>query len=342
MSASSSLSVAVVGATGAVGEVLLALLEERALPVGQLRPLASRRSAGQQVCFRGRPIAVEEARPEAFDGVDLVFFAATGALSRSLAPEAVRRGAVVIDKSSSWRMDPAVPLVVPEVNGDALEGHRGIIASPNCTTTGIVMALEPIRRLSPLRHVVITTLQAVTGAGRPGLEELEAQEAGSPATGVFGAPIHRNAVPHCDAFDDDGYTGEETKLQQELRKILASAPQGGEAEAALHASVTCVRVPVPVGHSASLLVETAEPVSPERAREALAAFPNVRVIDEPAKERYPTAHDAAGIDDVLVGRIRRDRGSDRLWLWQVADNLRKGAATNAVQIAEALRERGLV
>jgi len=342
MSDSRSLSVAVVGATGAVGEVLLAGLEERKLPVGRLRPLASERSLGQHVRFRGRDVPVEEARAEAFEGIDLVFFAATGELSRELAPEAVRRGAVAIDKSSTWRMDPSVPLVVPEVNAAALEAHRGIVASPNCTTTGVAMALEPLRRLSPLRHVVVTTLQAVSGAGRPGLDELEAQEAGDGSRRVFGAPIHRNVVPHCGAFDAEAYTGEETKLQQELRKILASAPGGGTTESSLHVSVTCVRVPVPVGHSASLLVESAEPVSPESAREAIAHFPNVRVVDDPDSERYPTTADAAGSDDVLVGRIRRDRGSPRLWLWQVGDNLRKGAATNAIQIAEELLERGLV
>ena len=329
--------VAVVGATGAVGEVLLRVLEERAFPVREMRPLASARSAGAKVRFAGEDVDVELAEPNAFDGADFVFFAATGTLSRDLAPEAARRGAVAIDKSGTWRMDPQVPLVVPEVNAEALADHRGIIACPNCTTIGFVMALEPLRRAAGLRSVVVTTLQAVSCAGRPGLDELEAQMAAiargdQPHAETFAAPIAYNVVPLCETFRDDGYSTEEVKLLHETRKIMGLP--------ALDVSMTCVRVPVPVGHSASILVETERPLSPEAARAALAAFPGVRVADDPRHNVFPTPAEVAGHDDVIVGRVRKDLGSDRLWLWQVCDNLRKGAATNAVQIAEALMHLG--
>jgi len=332
------IAVAVVGATGAVGEVLLRVLEQRQFPVSRLKPLASTRSVGKTVRFQGAEIGVEVACPEAFEGVDLVFFAATGGLSRELAPEAVKRGAVVIDKSSTWRMDKQVPLVVPEINSDALAKHRGIIANPNCTTTGLVMALEPIRRAAGLKSLVVTTLQAVSGSGTPGIEELEAQLAARQGGGappppeVFGSPIACNVLPLCDAFMDDGYSTEERKLLDETRKILELP--------ALDLAMTCVRVPVPVGHSATVLVETETRLSPDAAREALAAFPGIRVVDDPGSGAYPTAVDVEGSDEVLVGRVRKDYRSDRLWLWEVSDNLRKGAATNAVQIAEALLERG--
>jgi aspartate-semialdehyde dehydrogenase len=282
---------------------------------------------------------VQEAAPERFDGADLVFFAATGSLSKTLAPEAARRGAVVIDKSSTWRMHDDVPLVVPEINPEALDKHQGIVACPNCTTIGVVMALEPVRREAGLESVVITTLQAASGAGRDGTDELEAQLAaqasGDPVTArVFAKPLGRNAVPMCDDFSDDGYTKEEWKLVGEMRKILD--------DDALAVTATCVRVPVPVGHSASLLVETGRALTPERAREVIASFPGVVLMDDPSNAVFPTPLDVVGRDEVLVGRVRRDLGSERLWLWQVSDNLRKGAATNAVQIAETLIERGLV
>jgi len=331
-------TVAVVGATGAVGEVLLRVLEERRFPVGELRALASERSAGTTVRFAGRDVVVAEAVPDAFDGVDFVFFAATGGLSKELAPEVARRGGIAIDKSSTWRLDPEVPLVVPEVNPAALEKHRGIVACPNCTTIGFVMALEPLRRAAGLRSVVVTTLQAVSGAGKPGLEELEEQVDGlargeAPEPRVFAAPIAYNVVPLCDSFRDDGYSTEEMKLLLETRKILE--------QDRLDVSMTCVRVPVPVGHSASMLVETERPLTPAAAQEALAAFPGVEVIDDPAHDVFPTPMQVEGRDEVLVGRVRKDLASDRLWLWQVSDNLRKGAATNAVQIAEEMIRRGL-
>jgi aspartate-semialdehyde dehydrogenase len=331
-------TVAVVGATGAVGEVLLRVLGERRFPVGELRLLASGRSAGRTLRFAGREHPVGEARAEAFDGVDFAFFAATGGLSRELAPEVARRGGVAIDKSSTWRMDPEVPLVVPEINPEALEKHRGIVACPNCTTIGFVMALEPLRRAAGLRSVVVTTLQAVSGTGKPGLEELERQlgelERGQAATlETYPARIAHNVLPLCETFRDDGYSTEEVKLLHETRKILGLP--------GLEVSMTCVRVPVRVGHSASMLVETERPLAPEQARTALAGFPGVEVVDDPSRNVFPTPADVDGRDEVLVGRIRRDLGSERLWLWQVSDNLRKGAATNAVQIAEEMIRRGL-
>lgn len=332
-------NIAVVGATGAVGEVLFEVLEERGFPVGEIRPLASGRSAGRKISIAGVEREVLEARPEAFDGIDIVFFAATGALSRSLAPEAVARGAVVIDKSGTWRMDAAVPLVVPEVNASDLDTHQGIIASPNCTTVGVVMALEPIRRKAGLRSVVITTLQAASGAGRPGLDELRQQRADLAAgheakAGVFAAQLADNVVPMCDALLANGYTAEEMKLRDETRKVLG-LPR-------LPVAVTCVRVPVEVGHSATVLVETEVDVPIVDLVSALAAFPGVVVTHDRGPCRFPTPADVAGSDDVWIGRVRKDLASEKVWLWEVSDNLRKGAATNAVQIAEALIERKLI
>jgi aspartate-semialdehyde dehydrogenase len=330
--------VAVVGATGAVGEVLLEVLAQRTFPIRELRLLASERSAGSTVRFAGRDIEVREAVPDAFEGVDFVFFAATGSLSKDLAPDAARRGAVVIDKSSTWRMDEGVPLVVPEINPQALTRHRGIVACPNCTTIGFVMVLEPLRRAAGLRRVVVTTMQAVSGAGRPGIDELEGQveairRGEKPRRSTFAAPIAYNVVPLCENFRDDGYSTEEVKLLFETRKILEMPD--------LDVTMTCVRVPVPVGHSASILIETETPLPAEAARRALEDFPGVLVIDDPAHNAFPTPADAAGRDEVLVGRIRKDLASDQLWVWEVSDNLRKGAATNAVQIAESMIRQGL-
>lgn len=327
------LTVCLVGATGAVGEVLLTVLEERHFPIRELRPLASERSAGSMIRFAGHDVRVREARPEAFEGADLVFFAATGDLSKTLAPEAARRGAIAIDKSNSWRMHDDVPLVVPEINGETALDHRGIVACPNCTTIGLAMSLEPIRQAAGLEDLVVTTLQAASGAGLAGLEELETQQAAiargeAPEASVFAGPLANNPLPLCERFLDDGYSTEEQKLRQETRKIFA-LPE-------LPIAMTCVRVPVPVGHAATALVRTSRPLGAEAARRAIASFPGVELVDDPARDVFPTPHDVVGRDEVLVGRVRRDLDSDRLWLWEVSDNLRKGAATNAVQIAETL------
>lgn len=324
-SATAAPSVAIVGATGIVGEVLLRVLEERAFPLRELRPLASARSAGSLLRFRGADVRVVEATAANLAGADLVFFAAEGALSRELAPAAVKGGAVVIDKSGTWRLDPTVPLVVPEVNAAALAAHRGIIACPNCTTVGFVQALEPLRRAAGLRHVTVVTLQSASGAGRAGLEALE----GVP-NAAFPRSLPGNVIPQCESFRDDGYTTEEMKLQDETRKILG-LPE-------LPVTMTCVRVPVAVGHAAAILVETERDLTPAAAEEALRAQPGVIVH---SGTDYPTPLEIAGRDEVFIGRIRRDPTHPRrLWLWQASDNLRKGAATNAVQIAEELLHAG--
>ncbi|MFZ5827184.1 MAG: aspartate-semialdehyde dehydrogenase [Bacillota bacterium] len=336
-------NIAVVGATGAVGQELLSLLEARNFPVGTLRPLASARSAGSTVTFRGETVKVEEATPQSFEGMDIVFFAATGSLSKELAPAAAEAGAIVIDKSSTWRMNPDVPLVVPEINPEDLRKHKGIIASPNCTTIGLVMALKPLHDLCPITRVIVTTLQAVSGTGKEAIEELENQVAawqggqreGELAHEVYKRQIAFNVLPYAETFTENLYTTEELKLSAETRKIMG-VPD-------MPVTMTCTRVPVFIGHSESVLLEFERKVTPAEAREALTRFPGVRVVDDPLQFGFPTAIDVAGTDDTLVGRIREDLTNDKgLWMWIVSDNLRKGAATNAVQIAEKLIQMQLV
>ncbi|MFO7245685.1 MAG: aspartate-semialdehyde dehydrogenase [Thermaerobacter sp.] len=327
--------VGICGATGLVGRQLLQVLEERRFPVADLVALASRRSAGSKVRFQDTDIEVREARPGAFQGCDLVFFAAGTDVSRELAPVAVQEGAVVIDKSNAFRMDPEVPLVVPEINGETLRQHKGIIASPNCSTTQLVMALHPLRRAANLERVLVSTYQAVTGTGADALDELESQVANGAAPRVYPRPIAFNVLPHCDSFGDGDYTGEEWKLVRETRRILGLPD--------LKISATAVRVPVRVGHSESVWVQLDRVVDLAEVRRLLAEAPGVQVMDDPGAGQYPTPLDAAGNDDVWVGRIRRDPADDRaLWMWIVSDNLRKGAATNAVQIAEQLSAWSLI
>jgi aspartate-semialdehyde dehydrogenase len=327
-------TVAVVGATGAAGATTLRILEERKFPVRALRVYASERSVGKTVEFAGERLRVEKVSPEAFRGVEVAFFSAGSAQSREYAPLAVKAGAVVVDKSSAFRMDPAVPLVVPEINAHAVEGHRGIVASPNCTTVVTVMPLAPLHRAARLVRVVATSYQAVSGAGVNGVEDLRQQALawarGEPMVPrFFPHPIAFNLIPHIDQFGDRGYTGEEWKLVNEVRKIL-EAPD-------LPISPTTVRVPVFTAHSVAVNVETETKLTPARARELFAQFPGLRVWDEPAQNRYPMPLAAEGQDDCLVGRIREDLSLDRgLNFWVVGDQLRKGAATNAVQIAELL------
>jgi aspartate-semialdehyde dehydrogenase len=326
--------IAVVGATGAAGEMTLRILEERKFPVRELRAFASQRSVGKSVTFAGDAIRVEKVTPEAFRGIDIAFFSAGTSQSKEHAPFAVRAGAVVVDKSNAFRMDPAVPLVVPEINAHAVKGHQGIVASPNCTTVVTVMALAPLHRAARVTRVVATSYQAVSGAGVRGVEELRAQtlawargEAITPS--FFQHQIAFNLIPHIDKFGPGGYTGEELKLVNEVRKIL-EAPD-------MAISPTTVRVPVFTAHSVAVNAETAEKVTVERARELFGRFPGLRVLDDPDQARYPMPVTVEGQDDCVVGRIREDLSLERgLNFWVVGDQLRKGAATNAVQIAELL------
>ena len=328
-------TVAVVGATGAVGRELLSVLEQREFSIDQLRLLASNRRNGRTINFRGRDIPVEPATPESFKGVDLVFSAAGTSVSRELGPKAVEAGAVVIDKSSAWRYEDDVPLVVPEVNGDDVASHQGIIACPNCSTIQMVVALAPIHREHAIDRVVVSTYQSVSGAGAGAMLELDAQAEAivggqEPEIDILPRQIAFNVIPEVETFrPEDGYTSEEWKLANETRKIM-HAPD-------MRISATCVRVPVHRGHSEAVSAEFSEPVSATEVRRILSGAPGVKVVDDISNGAYPTALDAAGNDDVWVGRIRDDVSTDHgVVFWVVSDNLRKGAATNAVQIAELL------
>lgn len=323
--------VAVLGATGAVGRTMLEVLAERDFAFDRLTLLASPRSAGTKISCGGRDYEVGVPGAGCFDGVDIALFSAGADRSRDWAPRAVEEGATVIDNSSAWRMDPDVPLVVPEVNPEALrEIPKGIIANPNCSTIQVVVALQPLHRAAGLRRVVLTTFQSVSGAGERGREALrEELEGATPDDSPFTRPIAGNALPQVGDFDDDGWTGEERKMISEPRKIL-SLPD-------LHVAPTCVRVPVEIGHSVQLMVELERDLSVEDAGRALAEFPGVVFAAEP--HMFPTAAETAGRDEVFVGRLRADPDLPRtLHLWVVADNLRKGAATNAVQIAERISD----
>ncbi|HZU05046.1 MAG TPA: aspartate-semialdehyde dehydrogenase [Chloroflexota bacterium] len=326
--------VAILGATGLVGREFLKVLAQRKFPVAELRLLASERSAGTRLEFAGELLPVEEASPAAFRGIDYALFSAGTEASRELAPAAVASGAVVIDNSAAWRMEPEVPLVVPEVNPADAFAHRGIIANPNCSTIQLVVALHPLHRVNPLRRVVVATYQSVSGTGAAALDELYAQTrallAGEPIQpAVYPHQIAFNVLPHIDVFLDNGYTKEEWKMVQETRKIM-HAPD-------LAVSATTVRVPVPVGHAEAVQAEFTRPMAPAEARALLERAPGVVVLDDPAAAVYPLPSLAAGRDEVFVGRIRADASHPcGLALWVVADNLRKGAALNAVQIAELL------
>ena len=330
-------TVAIVGATGAVGGQLLSILEERAFPLVELRLFASARSEGLQLNFRGGQLTVHEATPDGFDGADIVFFAAGGGTSKALAPEAAKRGAVVVDKSSAWRMDPAVPLVIPEINPDDIGEHRGIISSPNCSTIVMLMAIAPLHAANPIKRVIVDTYQSASGAGGRGILELMQQARDTlddrePAHATFPHTLAFNVLPHVEEFADGDYTTEEIKMQDETRKIM-HVP-------GLPVSATCVRVPVPVSHSEAVHIEMSNPMTPGEAREVLSTAMGVTVQDDVARKHYPLARDATGKDDVFVGRIRKDLALDNgLSLWTVGDNLRKGAALNAVQIAEEVVRR---
>ncbi len=332
-------TVAIVGATGVVGRTFLQVLEERNFPVGRLKALASSRSAGSTLPFKGEEVVVEEALPQAFDGVDFALFSAGTEVSQKLAPEASRRGALAIDNSNAFRMDPRVPLVVPEVNPERAREHRGIIANPNCSTIQMVVALYPLHRAAGLERVVVSTYQAVSGAGQAAIDGLYREcrrvlegEDPEPANLPHGgaAKYHQSAfnlVPQLDVFVEEGYTKEEMKMVRESRKILGLPD--------LRITATTVRVPVVHGHSESINAELKNPLSPEEARRLLAKAPGVVVLDDPEELLYPMPVLAEGRDEVFVGRLRRDPSVENgLNLWVVSDNIRKGAATNTVQIAE--------
>jgi aspartate-semialdehyde dehydrogenase len=308
---------------------MLRVLEERQVPVSSIRLLASKNSAGSRVTFNGKKYTVEELTPRSFEGIDIALFSAGGSVSRQYAPIAAEAGAVVIDNSSAWRMDRSVPLVVPEVNPDAIARHKGIIANPNCSTIQLVVALKPLHDAFGLKRVVVSTYQAVSGAGQAGVDQLTAELKGrTPEKPKFRHTAAFNTIFH-DFIEGEDYTEEEMKMLRETRKIMG-LPK-------LPATMTCVRIPTTAAHAESVNAEFESPVTPAKARKILERAPGVTVWDEPSADHYPTVLDAGDHDDVFVGRIRKDPSQpNTLNLWVVADNVRKGAATNAVQIAELL------
>jgi len=348
--------IAVVGATGAVGRVFLRILEERSFPASEIRVCASERSVGKRLSVNGQELVVEEATPKLLSEVDFAFISASGAVSLELAPVAKAQGALVIDDSSAFRMDPDVPLVVPEVNADDLDGYRGIVSIPNCSTTPLVMVLEPLMKVAGVRRVVVDTYQSVSGTGSAAVEELHAQSAhvlalrqaqgeralrqaqgerDSVKPKVYPHQIAFNALPQVETFLENGYTTEEMKMLHETRKIL-HAPE-------LMVSATCVRVPVALSHSEAIHIEFDHSISPGEVRETLSDFPGVAVLDDPESSVYPMPVQAEGKDEVFVGRIRRDISHPNgIAMWVVSDNLRKGAALNALQIAEEVLSRELL
>ena len=337
---SENLTVAVVGATGAVGREMLKTLHDRAFPAARVRAFASARSAGSRVPFGDEELVVEELKEDSFEGINLALFSAGGSTSEKFAPLAAHAGCVVVDNSSAWRMDPRCPLVVPEVNPDALENHEGIIANPNCSTIQMVVVLKPLHDAAGVTRVVVSTYQAVSGTGQKGIEELERQvrdlfNGRDPENKVYPYRIAFNALPHIDVFQDNDYTKEEMKMVNETVKIME--------DPSIKVTATCVRVPVFYCHGEAVNVETKKKMTPKEARLLLSQAPGVRVFDNPRELLYPMQADVIGEDDVFVGRIREDESVEKgLNMWIVADNVRKGAALNAVQIAEELVRRHLV
>ena len=335
-------NITVVGGAGIVGREFLKILDEREAPVGRLRLLATSRSAGKQVAFRGKTITIEEATDASFTADDqIVFLSASGAASKRYAPIAQANGSFVIDDSSAYRMDPTVPLVIPEINPEDLEWHTGIVSQPNCTTTPMVMALNPIHRVNPLRRIIVSTYQAVAGAGGAAVDGLASEtraalEGRHEPSGTQKREIAFNAVPQIDLFDADDYTKEEIKMANETRKLL-HAPD-------IAISATCVRVPVSFGHSMTIWAEFERPISASEARALMAAAPGVTVVDDPSREEYPTPMDVAGTDAVLVGRIRKDTSSHEggITFWALTDSIRKGAASNVVDVIAEAARRGLI
>ena len=339
---SDQFSVAIMGATGAVGQVMMEILAERNLPVGDLRLLASARSAGRTFAFRGEDLTVQELREDSFEGIDIVLASAGGSLSKQYNPHAVAAGAVVVDNTSAYRMDPDVPLVVPEINPDDLDWHKGIIANPNCSTIIMDVVVWPLYMRGKVKRIVVSTYQAVSGAGAPAMQELEEQTRQL----LAGDQIEPREFPHQIAFNlfshnsdvgVDGYCEEETKMIRETKKMFHDDGIG--------VTATTIRVPVMRAHSEAINLEFFEPFTAEKARDILSSAPGVRIVDNPADSHFPMPIESSGEDDVLVGRIRQDVSrpdSTSLDLWVSGDQLRKGAALNAVQIAEVMIERGLI
>ncbi|MBI4294565.1 MAG: aspartate-semialdehyde dehydrogenase [Chloroflexi bacterium] len=330
--------VAIVGATGLVGQEFIKVLEQRRFPAASLRLYASDKSAGKKLFVNHQEFEIKEATADSFEDVDIALFSAGTEVSLYLSHMAVKAGATVIDNSAAWRMEPSVPLVVPEVNADDIQHHKGIIANPNCSTIQMVVALYPLHKVNPIKRIVVSTYQSVSGAGSAAIEELSSQtrlllEGRSVVPHVYPHQIGFNLLPEIDVFLDNGYTREEWKMVEETRKIM-HAPD-------ISISATCVRVPVFIGHSEAVHVEFTSPLSSDEARQILARSPGIKVLDDPAISLYPMPWTAAGTDDVCVGRIRRDASHPNgLVMWVVADNVRKGAALNAVQIAETMLQKG--
>ncbi|RHW36387.1 aspartate-semialdehyde dehydrogenase [Neobacillus notoginsengisoli] len=348
MNDQNGLTIAVVGATGAVGQQIIETLMKRDFPYKKLVLLSSARSAGKKVNVGGNELIIQEARPESFDGIDIALFSAGGSVSMELAPEAAKRGAIVIDNTSAFRMDPDVPLVVPEVNEEDVRSHKGIIANPNCSTIQMVVALEPVRKKYGLKKIIVSTYQAVSGAGNAAIEELELETRalidGKPyepkvlpvKTGEKHYQIAFNAIPQIDKFEDNGYTFEELKMMNETKKIMHDSN--------LHVAATCVRLPIETGHSESIYFEIeSDDVTADSIKELLKEAPGVVLQDDPANQVYPMPADCVGKKDVFVGRIRKDLDNNKgFHMWVVSDNLQKGAAWNTVQIAESLVNLGVV
>jgi len=330
--------VAIVGATGMVGQEFARVLEQRNFPIESIRLMASDRSAGKKLFFSHKEIVVEETAPESFKNVDIALFSAGSEVSRYFSPIAVQSGAVVIDNSSAFRMDPRVPLVVPEINPEDIKTHKGIIANPNCSTIQLVVALYPLHKVNPVKRIVVTTFQSVSGTGKAAVDELTLQSkqmlnGKAVIPHVYPHQIAFNVLPEIDVFLDNAYTKEEWKMVEETRKIMHASD--------IEISATCARVPVFIGHSEAVNVEFSEAMSPDEARRILAQAPGVKLLDDPTISLYPQPWSVAGTDEVFVGRIRRDSSYDNgLVMWVVADNIRKGAALNAVQIAEVVVGEG--
>ena len=326
--------VAIVGATGLVGQEFIKVLEQRDFPMSSVKLLASDRSAGRKLFVRHEELEVEETVPESFGGIDIALFSAGADISRHFSPMAAKAGAVVVDNSSAWRMEKDVPLVVPEVNPEDCQWHKGIIANPNCSTIQMVVALYPLHKVNPIKRIVVDTYQSVSGTGSAAVEELTTQarqvlEGEETTPHVYPHQIAFNVLPEIDVFMDNGYTKEEWKLVEETRKIMHAEN--------IAISATCARVPVFIGHSEAVNVEFSRPMSPDEARQILAQAPGVKVLDDNSVSLYPMAWQAAETDEVFVGRIRQDASHRHcLAMWVVSDNLRKGAALNTVQIAEEL------